>query len=107
MWNAFEDVQAGLQTTNNSLEGWHKGFDVFVDETHPDLFLFISKLKAEQSQSEMLIGNYIAGKRLPPHRQLDQLRHNEIRNSVERYYTFSMWKPDEYLMGIAEKNGYL
>lgn len=85
MWNAFEDIQNGLKTTNNSVEGWHRGFAVFIGTYHPDLFAFMYKLRSHQRYNELLVENYIAGKRLPAARRFDVKRHESILGSVRRY----------------------
>ena len=53
MWSCFERVEKDLPKTNNSVEGWHRGFLQQVSSYHPSIWKFLSALKREQSLNEV------------------------------------------------------
>jgi hypothetical protein len=61
MWNCFDGVQHGLPKTNNSVEGWHRGFQMQLSAEQPNIWKFISALKREQSLNELRIEQYVSG----------------------------------------------
>lgn len=54
LWNVRERVEQALPRTNNSVEGWHRGFDIRINTTHPSVPKLINKILIEQSNSEIL-----------------------------------------------------
>ncbi len=61
LWNCYEAVKDGIPKTNNSVEGWHRGFSQLLSAHHPNIWKFIKGLKKEQSVNELKVEQYIAG----------------------------------------------
>lgn len=104
MWNCYEGVLQNLPKTNNSLEGWHRGFQEQVCADHPNIWKFISAIKKEQSLSEVKIEQYLSGQ-LPPAGK------RKYRDCAERIRRLVLnFVPEngrlEYLRGIAHNIGY-
>ena len=59
--NVLITVLLNVRRTNNSVEGWHRGFNQLIASSHPTIWEFIDHLKKEQSLNEMKIEEYIAG----------------------------------------------
>ena len=51
----------GLAKTNNSVEGWHRGFMQQVSSYHPTIWKFLSALKREQALSELHLERITSG----------------------------------------------
>ncbi|XP_053400166.1 uncharacterized protein LOC123539956 [Mercenaria mercenaria] len=63
LWNVHERTLAGEPRTNNQHEGWHRRFKTIVDKHHPNIFLFIDKLRSEQSRTETQVEKLIGGQK--------------------------------------------
>ena len=48
IWSCYDRVEKDLPKTNNSVEGWHRGFMQQVSSHHPSIWKFLSALKREQ-----------------------------------------------------------
>lgn len=99
LWNCYETVLQGLPKTNNSIEGWHHGFQSQIAAQHPNIWKFISAIKREQSLNELRIEQYISGQ-LPP------VGRRKYKDSAERLArVVRNFEPNtnemEYLRGIA------
>ena len=60
-WNCYDALLEGLPRTNNSVEGWHRGFDSLTTRYHQSLWETIENFKREQSLCEMQIEKDISG----------------------------------------------
>ncbi|KAK9717832.1 MULE transposase domain [Popillia japonica] len=56
MWSLYQSILEDLSKTNNSVEGWHRGFTERVSAMHPNIWKF-NYIKKEQSLNEIRIGN--------------------------------------------------
>jgi hypothetical protein len=52
-WNVHSRVTDGLPRTNNSVEGWHRGFQQCVDCHHPAIHKIIDHFRKEQDHVEV------------------------------------------------------
>ena len=66
LWNVHDQVVHDLPRTNNSVEGWHRGFSQLLGAYHPTIWKFIDGLKKEQSMNEMKLEQFLAGRQPPP-----------------------------------------
>lgn len=107
MWNCYDGVLSGLPKTNNSIEGWHRGFMYQVSANHPDIWKFISAIKREQNLNEVRIEQYVSGQARPPPKK-------KYKDSAERLTSIvQTWRQDfqddeicDYLRGIAHNISY-
>ena len=58
---AESDPSSPEPRTNNQLEGWHRRFKTVVDKHHPNIFVFVDRLKGEQAHTETIIDQLIGG----------------------------------------------
>jgi hypothetical protein len=49
MWNVSARVNDVLSKTNNSAEGWHRGFQSSLLCCHPSFWKFIEQLRKEEA----------------------------------------------------------
>lgn len=99
LWNVYERVVQDLPRTNNSIEGWHRAFDLRVAITHPTLCRLVDRLRKEQADNELLIEQANAGVALPPIKKKYQYVNQRLKNLVGKYDTTPVL---EYLRGIAQ-----
>jgi hypothetical protein len=93
LWNCYDATKADLPKTNNSVEGWHYGFNQLLGAHHPTIWKFINGLQKEQSLNELKVEQYIAGKRI--YRDTAE----KIKEIVEDYGQRPLL---DYLKGIAQ-----
>ncbi|CAG7828019.1 unnamed protein product [Allacma fusca] len=67
-WNFYEVTFNGEARSNNSLEGWHRGFSSRLGGEHPNIWRFIKVLKQEQGLTELKITQLGAGMSTHPTR---------------------------------------
>ena len=60
MWNCYNRVLEDLDTTNNSLESWHKVFEMDCKK-HPTIHKLVQHFRLEQKNTEMLIAQLESG----------------------------------------------
>lgn len=84
MWNCYEHALKSMPKTNNSVEGWHTGFEATLDRVHPNIFKFLEAVHREQNISEAVTEQVIAGNPLPKKRKYqDSAR--RLKGLVARY----------------------
>lgn len=66
-WNQYISTINDCPRTNNSLEGWHRGFSTLVG-THPSIWSFLKNLKLEQSNNEIVVEQINSGY-VPPQKK--------------------------------------
>ena len=64
MWNHHFDNAYGFPRTTNSVEAWHRSFNVTVGCQHPNIWKFLAALKREQGLVEVRQAKYIAGEKV-------------------------------------------
>lgn len=60
VWSCHLNVLNKLPRTNNSVEGWHKGFNELL-AAHPIVWSFLDAIKNEQSKNELIYNQIISG----------------------------------------------
>ena len=84
LWNVRERVEHILPRTNNSVEGWHIGFDIRNNTTHPTASKLIHKILIEQSNSEITLEKFRSGYELGKSKKYVQLN-KRIEKLVDEY----------------------
>ena len=69
-----------FKRTNDSAEGWHKGFDIRINTTHPTLSKLIHKILIEQSNSEIKLERFRSGYDLAKSKK----RYVQLNKSIEK-----------------------
>lgn len=104
MWNVYERMSSGLPSTNNSVEGWHRAFQILVGAKHPSLYCMIEKLRSEQDLNEQILARIAAGHIIPPFsKRKYELLNTNIRKVMLEYTTRERI---DYLKGIASNIHY-
>ena len=98
LWNIFFLIADGNPRTNNSVEGWHRGFSSLLGADHPSLWKFIDGLRREQSLNELKIEQYISGQAPPQSRKKYRELSARILSVVQDYGNRPIL---DYLRGIA------
>ena len=73
----YDVVLQDLPKTNNSVEGWHRGFEAQLTSYHPNIWKFLECIKREQTLSNAKIKQYIVGQEPP-------LKKRNYRDSAKR-----------------------
>lgn len=63
-WNQYDAAIVGEHKTNNLSEGWHNRFNMLVGKPHPDLYTLLKEFQKEQADSESIVAELSAGKRV-------------------------------------------
>ena len=103
LWNCFDTVREGLPKTNNSVEGWLRGFHSQISAEHPNIWKFILAIKKEQSLKELQIEQYISGRKAPQQKK-NKLSADTLARVVATFSDESNIK--EYLRGVAHNFNY-
>ena len=70
LWNIFHRTNAELPRTNNSIEGWHRSFNVRVSPYHPTFWKFLENLKRKESKfTRVQILHWLGGHAPSPQRR--------------------------------------
>lgn len=103
IWNCFDAVQQGLPKTNNSIEGWHRGFQSQISAEHPNIWKFISAIKKEQSLNELKIEHFNSGRTYLTGKKYKLSAETLLRvvNSFEESINL-----EDYLRGVANNFNY-
>ena len=99
IWNVRERVAADEPKTTNSLEAWHRRFQIIIGKSHPNIYEFITKLKAEQSYTDFRLDKIYAGEDPVKIKRKTITQTQRLKNIVMKYENY----PDvlEYLRGCA------
>ena len=52
MWNVYDRTVDNLPRTNNSVEGFHRGFESMIQATKPDVWKFLDAIQRQQTLQE-------------------------------------------------------
>ena len=89
LWNVRDRVERALPRTNNSVEGWHRAFDIRINITHPCVSKLIRKIILEQNDNEITLEKVRSGHQLPqPKKKYIQLNKRIEKMADEYIYTF-------------------
>jgi len=98
LWNCHEAAKTGLPRTNNSVEGWHGGFNALLGACNPTIWTFIDKLQYEQGLNDLKVEQYIAGQQPPVQRKVYRDTAQRIEDIVNDYENRNIL---DFLRGIA------
>ena len=98
LWNVHAQVVEDLPRTNNSVEGWHRGFSHLLSANHPTIWKFIDGLKKEQSLNELKLEQFTAGQPAAEGKKKYRDTSERIKSIVEEYGNRSNI---DYLRGVA------
>lgn len=103
MWNCFDGVLEGLPKTNNSIEGWHRGFETQIAADHPNIWKFIDGIQREQSLNYLKIEQLVSGQQDPVPRKKYRDCSERIARLVQNFDRDNLC---DYLRGIAHNLSY-
>lgn len=87
-WNQLSREQEGLPRTNNSLEGWHHGFQSMLGAHHPQIFTFIDYIRKEQGITDVQKSRLAAGIQRPVSSKSTYVRSGRrIQSIIQQYRT--------------------
>ncbi|XP_057321233.1 uncharacterized protein LOC130665011 [Microplitis mediator] len=61
IWNHYLSVKMSLPRTNNSVEGWHNGFNKRAQASHLIFWRFIELFRSEQAITDIKLEQFVAG----------------------------------------------
>ena len=85
LWNVRERVEHILPRTNNSVEGWHRGFDIRINTAHPTVSKLIHKILIEQSNSEITLERFRSGYELGKSKKKYVQLNKRIEKLIDEY----------------------
>ena len=98
LWNVRERVEQILPRTNNFVEGWHRGFDIRINTTHPTVSKLIHKILIEQSNSEITLERFRSGYDLAKSKK----KYAQLNKRIEKLVDEYIYIPHvEYLRAIS------
>ena len=97
LWNVNQRVVESLPRTNNSVEGWHCGFQSSLQCSHPTLWKLLDQLIRENELHKLTIVQLLAGQTHKPKR-VYRITNDRIVNVVADYNNRTFV---EFLRGIA------
>lgn len=108
LWNCFEAVLQHAPKTNNSIEGWHRGFETTVDTYHANIYRLLAALKKEQVLMESAYEQQVAGDTQHQRKKYKDVadRLHTLVNSFEDHVNDEDDDYMTYLRGIAHNIGY-
>ena len=96
-WNVYNRVLESLSCTNNSVEGWHNGFQRSLMCSHPSIWRLIEQLKKEEGLQKFSIAQLQAGISVSS-QKVYRFCNERITNVVNDYQNRSSVN---YLLSIA------
>lgn len=97
-WSVYQRVVDEEPRTNNQLEGWHRRFSGIVGKAHPNVHELLQRLREEQSHTEIVISQLVAGQAPKSSRAKYQSLNKRIKRIVDQYYDRPLL---DYLKGLA------
>ena len=99
LWNVRDRVERALPRTNNSVEGWHRAFDIRINITHPCVSKLIRKIIMEQNDNEITLEKVRSGHQLPQSKK----KYIQLNKRIEKMVDGYIYIPHlEYLRGISQ-----
>ncbi|RGB34323.1 hypothetical protein C1646_787076 [Rhizophagus diaphanus] len=98
LWSVTENIEYAFPRTQNSVEVWHKRWEMLVGCAHVGLFKIIKELQNEQHQIEIKIESILQGNPQPKQKKHDREHENRIQ------VVYNDWKNRpllDFLQGIA------
>ena len=90
LWNVRDRVERALPRTNNSVEGWHRAFDIIINTTHPSVSKLIRKIIMEQSANEITLEKVRSGHQLSQSKKKYLQLNKRVEKLVDEYiYIYS------------------
>ena len=77
LWNCFSAIMNDGPRTNNQVEGWHNGFNQRVSKSHATMGKFLTTIKQEQSVTESVWENYLAGRVVAPPKRRKYVKYDQ------------------------------
>jgi hypothetical protein len=99
IWNVRERVLADEPKTTNSLEAWHRRFQIIIGKSHPNIYEFITKLKSEQSYTDFRLDKIYAGEDPIKIKRKAKTQTQRLKTVVQKYDDYLT--VFEYLRGCA------
>jgi len=97
LWNISQRVVNTLPRTNNSVEGWHNGFQRTLMCSHPSLWKLIEHLQKEERLQKFSITQLLAGQTCPT-KKVYRISNDRITAIVNDYHNRTIL---DYLRSIA------
>ena len=95
LWNVRDRVERALPRTNNSVEGWHRAFDIRINITHPCVSKLIRKIILEQNDNEITSEKVRIGHQLPQ----SKMKYIQLNKRIEKMVDEYIYIPHlEYLL---------
>ncbi|CAG8652284.1 16178_t:CDS:2 [Dentiscutata heterogama] len=97
-WSVFNNIKIAYPRTQNSVEGWHRRWDVLVGCAHMGIFKILKEIQKEQNRVELDIEAILRGALRPPQRR-HTIEHEQHIQTV--FNDCGNRSIIEYLHGIA------
>lgn len=98
LWSVANNIEYALPRTTNSVEAWHRRWEVLVGREHVGIFKIIKEMQKEQKKVELDIEMILRGTPRPSQKQRDRDRENRIQTVLNDRNNRSII---DFLRGIA------
>ncbi|CAG8443868.1 13218_t:CDS:2 [Gigaspora rosea] len=97
-WSVADNIEYDYPRMQNSVEGWHRRWDVLVDCAHAGIFRILKEIQKKQNRVELDIEAILQGALRPPQKRYNIEREQRIQTVFNDCSNRSIM---EYLRGIA------
>lgn len=78
-WSVVENIEYAFPRTQNSVEAWHRRWEVLVGVSHLGVFKIIKEIQKEQNRVQLDIESILRGAPRPPQRRENITRETRIQ----------------------------
>jgi len=90
LWSVVDNIEYTFPRTQNSVEAWHRRWEVLVGNTHVGVFKIIKEIQKEQNQVELDIESILRGMPRPLQKKKDHEHENRIQTVYNDRYNRSL-----------------
>lgn len=104
LWCQYNAVMQQTARTNNISEGWHNRLQVVMGKDHPSFYAFISELRKEQADTEIMIRQLQLGQKIRKGQDPKRLKKEERMFAIVSQYDTYVENDD--VMAYLKSLGY-
>jgi hypothetical protein len=95
IWNKYERICLNLPRTNNSVEGWHSGFNRALQNHHMSIINFLTEIIIEHNKTELIFAQLHSGQKGNSHSKAYITISTKIANMIRNYNNnrTAVWLP--------------
>lgn len=89
LWSQYDATLQRTARTNNISEGWHNKFQIVVGKNHPSLYMFLTELKKEQADTEIMYRQLQLGQKIRKNKDsMRKQKEERLFNITNNYHNY-------------------